>query len=41
MNNYKQIKSLNNKILNLNKIGIVYNIEHEKAIEWLKSLNHY
>ena len=40
-----QIKSLNNRILNLNKIGIIYNTEHEKAsklVEKLeKVLKHY
>ena len=38
MNSYRQIKSLNNKILNLNKIGIVYNSEHGNAPEVAKKL---
>ncbi|HSA07254.1 MAG TPA: NAD(+)/NADH kinase [Candidatus Gastranaerophilales bacterium] len=29
----KSVKSLNNKLLNLQKIGIVYNVEHESAEE--------
>lgn len=45
MSNCKQLKSLNNKILDLNKVGIVYNIEHEKAANVVEKvetiLNNY
>ncbi|MFH0702572.1 MAG: NAD(+)/NADH kinase [bacterium] len=40
MNSSYKIKSLNNKILTLGKIGIIYNIEHNKAVEVVEKLEN-
>ncbi|HBG48636.1 MAG TPA: hypothetical protein DDW90_03875, partial [Cyanobacteria bacterium UBA9971] len=38
MNTLTQIKSTNNKILNLSKIGIIYNTDHKTAQSVAESL---
>lgn len=40
MNTSYQVKSSNNKILDLNKIGIIYNIEHEEAFSVAEKLEN-
>lgn len=40
MTSYRQIESLNDKILKLNKVGIIYNVQHESAIEVVEKLEH-
>lgn len=40
MNNSHQIKSLDSKVVSLDKIGIIYNIEHKKAPEIVEKLEN-